>query len=225
MLDLRKHEPVTQVMKSHVWFSKTRTSTPVPQVHDDDQAMSSGDESDDADLTDGYSSEDDWSEIGIVIFQISYYAEGSILVGNPQEHGAASLLSFYSPIVQHYAANCALTPGFWDGAAFYLLRVRYWLVLHSPSNYQQENLPFITREIPSDKPQNTSAFVVRTFPGVISKEEDVTTTRWKCQKMNITYSPLTLPAFDRPKDGCELCLTYFFVISPTSFRCQMLRYV
>lgn len=208
MLDLRKHEPVTQVMKSHVWFSKTRTSTPVPQAYDDDQAMSSGDESDDADLTDGYSSEDDWSEIGIVIFQISYFAEGSILVGNPQEHGAASLLSFYSPIVRHYAANSASMPSFWDSAAFYLFRVRCSLVLHSPSNCQQENPAFSRNEIPSDKPQNTPASVVRTFPEVISKEEDVTTTRWKCQKMNITFTPLTLPAFDRLEDDLKMVVSY-----------------
>jgi len=62
--------------------------------------------------------------------------------------------------------------------------------------------------MPPDKPQNTSAFVVRTFPEGISKEEDVTTTRWKCQKMNITYTPLTLPAFDRLEEDLRMVVSY-----------------
>lgn len=66
MLVSRKHDPRIRLMRSHVLFRKTRTSTPVAQAYDDDHAMSSGDESDDADLTDGFSSEDDWSDIGIV---------------------------------------------------------------------------------------------------------------------------------------------------------------
>jgi len=46
-------------------YRKTRASTPVPEVcEDDNMTMSSGDESDNADLTDGSSSGDEWSDIG-----------------------------------------------------------------------------------------------------------------------------------------------------------------
>ena len=44
---------------------RTRASTPVTEAwQDDDMIMSSGDESDNADLTDGSSSGDEWSDIG-----------------------------------------------------------------------------------------------------------------------------------------------------------------
>ena len=46
-------------------YRRTRTSTPVTEAwQDDDLIMSSGDESDNADLTDGSSSGDEWSDIG-----------------------------------------------------------------------------------------------------------------------------------------------------------------
>ena len=46
-------------------YRRTRASTPVPEAwEDDDMIMSSGDESDNADLTDGSSSGDEWSDVG-----------------------------------------------------------------------------------------------------------------------------------------------------------------
>jgi hypothetical protein len=48
---------------------KTRTQTPVPQhitVTDNEHAMSERDESDTEDLSDGTSSDDNWSDLGMV---------------------------------------------------------------------------------------------------------------------------------------------------------------
>lgn len=57
------------------YFSKTRLPTPRIDADDEDElAMSSGDESDNADLTEGGSSDDDWSsgEEGLFIMPTTH---------------------------------------------------------------------------------------------------------------------------------------------------------
>lgn len=50
-------------------YRRTRTSTPVTQGPEDDVTLSSGDESDNADLTEGESSGDEWSDFdGKVVY-------------------------------------------------------------------------------------------------------------------------------------------------------------
>ncbi|KAF9529375.1 hypothetical protein CPB83DRAFT_789894 [Crepidotus variabilis] len=86
-------------------LARTRTSTPVPNPMDDN-FMSSGDESDDADLTEGYTSDDDWSDL------------------DPDSEGQSTgmLMSFYSPLLRHYVSNPRITPGLWDSESFDLIR-------------------------------------------------------------------------------------------------------
>ena len=115
------------LMISNLAFRRTRTSTPMPQTQDDDVAMSSGDESDDADLTDGHSSEDDWSDVEGMKVEIILLPELTLKLESSQNHEIASLMSFYSPVVRHYAANDSSSPGFWDLPMFELRRVSCWL--------------------------------------------------------------------------------------------------
>lgn len=84
--------------------------------------MSSGAESDDADLTDGDSAEDNWSDLEGNILTIFK----SLILSRPpdiNDQGASSMLSFYSPIVKHYCANWSRSSDTWDEAAFALTRV------------------------------------------------------------------------------------------------------
>ncbi|KDR75835.1 hypothetical protein GALMADRAFT_156774 [Galerina marginata CBS 339.88] len=83
-------------------LARTRTSTPVPEHREDEVTTSSGDESDDADLTDSNSVGDDWSDVG----------------DSSNEQATSSLLLFYSPIVRHYVPNWLGTPEFWEGVSF-----------------------------------------------------------------------------------------------------------
>lgn len=93
------------------------------QTQDDDVAMSSGDESDDADLTDGHSSEDDWSDVGGMKKKVILLPELTVELESSQNQEIASLMSFYSPVVRHYTANDSSGPGFWDLPMFELKRV------------------------------------------------------------------------------------------------------
>ena len=65
MQDSRKLSYCTNEPSITPFYRRTRASTPVTEAwRDDDMIMSSGDESDNADLTDGSSSGDEWSDIG-----------------------------------------------------------------------------------------------------------------------------------------------------------------
>ncbi|KXN92475.1 Protein CSF1 [Leucoagaricus sp. SymC.cos] len=87
-------------------LAKTRTSTPI-FIGDDEQPMSSGDESDDADLTDGGSTESEWTD-----------NEGRDLSRD------GSLLVFYAHLMRHYAAVRRNDHGFWETPSFTLTKDR-----------------------------------------------------------------------------------------------------
>ncbi|KAF8973209.1 hypothetical protein BDZ97DRAFT_665381 [Flammula alnicola] len=87
-------------------LARTRTSTPVAQAREDDVTLSSGDESDDADLTEGESTGNEWSDIG----------------NSPNEQTTGSLMSFYSPISRHYTVNWLDAAASWEGTAFILTK-------------------------------------------------------------------------------------------------------
>ncbi|KAG5648496.1 hypothetical protein DXG03_003107 [Asterophora parasitica] len=88
--------------------SKTRTSSPVPRfAYDDDQNMTSGDESDNEDLTDA-SSDSDWSEFA----------------NAPDSDEDQTLLQHYIHVARHYAARSLESPELWDGCPFIVVRDR-----------------------------------------------------------------------------------------------------
>ncbi|EAU91786.1 hypothetical protein CC1G_04554 [Coprinopsis cinerea okayama7 len=94
-------------------FSVTR----LPLQEREDDSMSSGDESDDADLTDGDSLNSDWSDIA----------------DSPNATPDSSMLSFFSPLTRHYYVNPAGSPGRWGGSAFTLARDKSPLKVRRPS--------------------------------------------------------------------------------------------
>ncbi|KAG6911117.1 hypothetical protein DXG01_003857 [Tephrocybe rancida] len=86
-------------------LAKTRSSTPVPRfTYEDNRNMSSGDESDDEDLTDS-GSDSDWSD----------FADGSADL-------ATSTLQHYSHVTRHYMTRLLESPKLWDGCPFVLVR-------------------------------------------------------------------------------------------------------
>ncbi|KAH9485425.1 Protein CSF1 [Psilocybe cubensis] len=95
--DSEEEEAISEVDRD-ARLARTRTSTPAPETRTDDVTMSSGDESDDADLTDGDSI---WSDIEDI--------DGD---------GISSMLLFYSSIVKQYSSNWVRSSDSWDGAAF-----------------------------------------------------------------------------------------------------------
>ncbi|KAF4621408.1 hypothetical protein D9613_000735 [Agrocybe pediades] len=119
-------------------LAKTRTSTPVPRLGDDDVMMSSGDESDDADLTDSDSIDDDWSEF-----------EGAAT-------DQVTLLSFYSPMVKHYSSNWSDGYDSWDGVAFTPKRAGASFLDDTPHNTSDGSTtdPDMNFYIPDAVPKN-----------------------------------------------------------------------
>ncbi|CAA7261639.1 unnamed protein product [Cyclocybe aegerita] len=143
-------------------LARTRTSTPVPRVQEED-VMSSGDESDDADLTEGEYSEDDWSDIG-----------------DSSDEGTNALMSFYSNIIRHYAANRSDPPGLWEGPLFIPTRGR---------------APFIRRDEQDNLGSEHSNHGLTISPEQLPKYNDLTTFRLKGRKAaKILCTPLILPA-------------------------------
>ncbi|KAJ3517254.1 hypothetical protein NLJ89_g626 [Agrocybe chaxingu] len=143
-------------------LARTRTSTPVPRVQEED-IMSSGDESDDADLTEGEYSEDDWSDIG-----------------DSSDEGANALMSFYSNITRHYAANRSDPPGLWEGPLFISTRGR---------------APFIRRDAQDNLGSECSNHGLTISPEQFPKDNDLTTFRLKCRNAaKFLCTPLILPA-------------------------------
>ncbi|KAG6900261.1 hypothetical protein C0993_000714 [Termitomyces sp. T159_Od127] len=89
-------------------LAKTRSSTPAPRsIYEDDQNMSSGDESDDEDLT-AASSDSDWSEFADAVDS-----------GSDSER---ETLRHYSHVIRHYMAHLLELPNLWDGCPFILVR-------------------------------------------------------------------------------------------------------
>ncbi|KAG6903050.1 hypothetical protein C0995_007483 [Termitomyces sp. Mi166 len=112
-------------------LAKTRSSTPVPLfVCEDDQSMSSGDESDDEDLTDA-SSDSDWSE----------FADTVDSDFDPER----ATLKRYSHVTRHYMAHLE-SPNLWDGCPFVLVRV---------SNESEEPEMSSPPKVSSDDQDNT----------------------------------------------------------------------
>lgn len=71
---------------SNTVIRRTRTSTPI-HVRDEERPMSSGDESDDADLTDGGSTNSEWTDLeGMSIFR-KYGIQVKIMIRSYPESG------------------------------------------------------------------------------------------------------------------------------------------
>jgi hypothetical protein len=104
-------------------YSKTRSSTPIASLFEEDnQNMTSGDESDDEDLTDA-SSESDWFEFASACcqrLQNDSWNSCSELANRGMNH---SLLMRFSRISRHYTANYLETPGLWNRHPFVLTKV------------------------------------------------------------------------------------------------------
>ncbi|TFK44762.1 hypothetical protein BDQ12DRAFT_730786 [Crucibulum laeve] len=90
-------------------LARTRSMTPLPLFRDaGDLTMSSGDESDDADLTSGESSDSNWSDI----------VDPSDAILN------SSLFNYYSRLTRHYGISRVGQPSLWEGPPFVLLQDR-----------------------------------------------------------------------------------------------------
>lgn len=87
-------------------LARTRTSTPI-YIVDEEQQMSSGDESDDADLTDGGSTDSEWTDL-----------EGH----EPSRDGP--LLMYYAHLTKQYASTRRNDYGFWEIPSFTLTKDR-----------------------------------------------------------------------------------------------------
>ncbi|KAJ3575090.1 hypothetical protein NP233_g1335 [Leucocoprinus birnbaumii] len=87
-------------------LARTRTSTPV-HVVDDEQQMSSGDESDDADLTDGGSTDSAWTD------------------NEDRELGRdGAMLMYYTHLTRHYSSLRRNDHRFWETSSFTLTKDR-----------------------------------------------------------------------------------------------------
>ncbi|KAF8161147.1 hypothetical protein B0H34DRAFT_654233 [Crassisporium funariophilum] len=143
---------------------KTRTSTPVPQSRNEDGTTSSGDESDNADLTEGDSSGDEWSDAG----------------GSADVQATGSLLSFYSPLTKHYTANRLGMPGTWEGASFNLTRAQVPFSFHD--TYAEDTVDF-------DEPVPFPL-----LEEVAKDADNTTFRLKCCKSFNVALTPLVLPA-------------------------------
>ncbi|XP_006461147.1 hypothetical protein AGABI2DRAFT_185437 [Agaricus bisporus var. bisporus H97] len=85
-------------------LAMTRSSTPLPVRGE--ETLSSGDESDDADLTDGDSTDSEWAD----------------LEGRASSRDL-SLLMYYAHLTRHYTTTQQNEHGFWDGPSFILAKV------------------------------------------------------------------------------------------------------
>ncbi|KAF8664381.1 hypothetical protein AX16_000752 [Volvariella volvacea WC 439] len=88
---------------------RARSLTPLRITKEEDQNMTSGDESDNEDLTEGSTSDSDWSE-----------DEGS----DPCKEAGRSLLSFYSHLVNHYHGHYLGRPALWSESPFAVTKER-----------------------------------------------------------------------------------------------------
>ncbi|KAJ6593973.1 hypothetical protein B0H19DRAFT_1365929 [Mycena capillaripes] len=91
-------------------LARTRTETPIPQYNqekDDELAMSEGDESDTEGLSEGTSSDDNWSDLDTAELE-----------------GSAPALKQYSRLCRQYVAPYLDSPLRWDGSPFCLVKSR-----------------------------------------------------------------------------------------------------
>ncbi|KAG6841879.1 hypothetical protein C0991_005609 [Blastosporella zonata] len=168
-------------------LAKTRSSTPVPGfTYEDNRNMSSGDESDDEDLTDA-SSDDDWSDF-------------------PDESGSnsgvgESTLRHYSHVSRHYTAHFLNSPDLWDGCPFVLVR-------DCPQLYSSDGEMTNVVDDQPDKPGNLG------IPKVSTNDQENTYLRFKGEKVvNVKITPMVLQAVSHFEEdmrenslGPELCL-------------------
>lgn len=105
---------------SNLSIRRTRTSTPVTHRPEDEITQSSMDESDDADMTDDESSGEEWSDVdGNLKTSASYITYlSSTYQDSSRAQPTSSLMTFYSPIVRHYAFNWGHDIRSWDIPAF-----------------------------------------------------------------------------------------------------------
>jgi hypothetical protein len=106
---------------------RTRTSTPIPRfVNDDDQNMTSGDESDNEDLTDA-SSESDWSDMSCEFKHTFQWVVKLMRLDSSDIETINSLFIHYSHVTRQYIARHLTSPTLWEGSPFILTRVRFFI--------------------------------------------------------------------------------------------------
>ncbi|KAG6849567.1 hypothetical protein H0H93_007348 [Arthromyces matolae] len=89
-------------------LAKTRSSTPIARfISEENQNMSSGDESDDEDLTDTSSDAEWFDHVG---------------PAGLESDSRRTTMRHYSQVTRHYAAPSLESPGLWDGCPFILVR-------------------------------------------------------------------------------------------------------
>ncbi|KAG6845925.1 hypothetical protein H0H87_000731 [Tephrocybe sp. NHM501043] len=184
-------------------LAKTRSSTPAPRfTYEDNQNMSSGDESDDEDLTDA-SSASDWSDI----------ADTS----GPISGSEWSMLRHYSHVTRHYVTRFLNTPDLWDGCPFVLVRVGQYepLPTFTELSYVGQDCPQLStpngKEADDTKPVTSEEPKI---PKISSDDRDNTYLRFKSKKaVTVKLTPMVLQAASYFEEdirknplGPELCL-------------------
>ena len=105
--------------------SKTRSSSPIaPFLDEDSPNMTSGDESDNEDLTDA-SSDSEWFEFASGYSRHLWHASRLTFrdIGSSDRGIHNSLLMRYSHVTRHYIAYHLETLGLWDRHPFVLTKV------------------------------------------------------------------------------------------------------
>ncbi|KAF8630636.1 hypothetical protein AX15_002787 [Amanita polypyramis BW_CC] len=151
-----------------------RSVTPLPQTIVEEETMTSGDESDDADLTDGTSSDSVWSD------------QGSSDTTRVEE----TLLMCYFHICRHYKLRRGGQETIWEGTPFILVKVREIVFSHSHSRDLSQNKnthPEPSRE--GDSPRR--GIVSNTFES--DDDCDVTTLHVQFSRSELRLTPLLVP--------------------------------
>lgn len=146
-------------------LARSRTSNPIYRFgHEGD--MTSGDESDDADLTDADSMGSDWSDIA----------------DSPIRDANMSLLMYYSQLTRHYIQNRSRAPNLWEGPAFVMSRERAPLTSCTTRTDKERSYD---HQLPSTP-----------FSDQLKADRTVTTLRFRTRrKLELRATPLVLPAF------------------------------
>ncbi|KAG5639402.1 hypothetical protein H0H81_002934 [Sphagnurus paluster] len=196
---------ITAKLESDELDRKTRSSTPGPQfANNENQNMSSGDESDDEDLTDA-SSESSWSDIAgdffpmlCIVFFIYFLFVGEDGLTHDKD---PTTLRNYTYVTRHYVGRFLESLELWDGCPFILVRD---CTLLDATRGQSGGLSFEETTKPK-KPDS---------PIVLNDSQGFTIFRFKSKRpITVKITPLVLPAAIRFEEdmrrnplGPELCL-------------------
>lgn len=183
-----------------------RISTPV-SISRDEESMSSGDESDNEDLTDAEFTDSDWSDDAgayvstFPLFKLIVLISGHSLA--PSMVGSKALLNFYTHSTRHYEARHIHNPYLWNDTPFVLTKVSkpYFCNIVAEGVYAQDRNAFDEHvdntkrrtPFPASERHKTKAQPIHPVPPVYT--EIPTTYHVRSQKgICVRLTPLILPS-------------------------------